>query len=120
MILLLLIAVGGAGGALVHYAVTQAVTDARRVLMLTGGTCVVLGFVVAASPPQWFIGLACFGFLGALAPMTSVAWVTVVRLRERRYRDGVAFLAACVVSGVACAMFGFLLYSAGLTLYRKL
>ncbi|MDJ0395251.1 hypothetical protein QMK17_18145 [Rhodococcus sp. G-MC3] len=119
MILVLLIAAGGAGGALVHYAVTQAVTDARRVLMLTGGTCVLLGFVTAASPPQWFTGLVCFGFLGALAPMSSVAWVTVTRLRERRYRAGLTFLAACVVSGVACAMFGFLLYSAGLTLHRK-
>lgn len=116
---LVLIAVGGAAGALLHYWLTQAVTSALRVLMLTGGTCMLLGFVTAAAPPQWFVGLVCFGFLGALAPLSSVAWLTVIRFRDRRYGAGLKFLAATVVSGVACAMFGFLLYSAGLTLYRK-
>lgn len=119
MMMLLLIAVGGAAAALVHYALTGAVTDPRRVLLLTVSTCAVLGFVIAASPPQWFVGLVCFGFLGALAPLSSVALTTVVHLRARRYRAGLAFLTANVVGGVACAMFGFLLYSAGLTLYRK-
>lgn len=119
MILVLLVATGGAAAALVHYNLTRAVTDARRVLLLTAGTCAVLGFVVAASPPQWFVGLACFGFLGALAPLSSVAWLTVVRIRERRYRAGTLFLVANVVAGIGCAMFGFLLYSAGTALYRK-
>ena len=43
MTLLLLIAVGGALGALVHYHLTAGVTDPERVVMLTLITCGVLG-----------------------------------------------------------------------------
>ncbi|WP_072803637.1 CrcB family protein [Rhodococcoides yunnanense] len=119
MILVLLVAVGGAAAALLHVRLTAAVTDRRRVLLLTVSTCGVLGFVVAAAPPQWFVALACFGFLGVLAPMSSVALMTVTQIREGRYRDGLAFLAANVIGGVACAMFGILLLKSGVTLYHK-
>lgn len=119
MILILLIAVGGAAGALVHHGLTQAITDPRRVLLLTVGTCGALGFVTAAAPPQWFVGLVSFGFLAALAPLTSVALMTVTQIRARKFRAGVLFLAANVVGGIGCAMFGILLYSSGHTLYRK-
>jgi fluoride ion exporter CrcB/FEX len=119
MMLLVLIAVGGAAGALVHYTLTGSVTDPRRVLLLTVCSCAVLGFVTAASPPQWLVGIACFGVLSSLAPLTSVALLTVVQVRERRYRAAMLFLVSAVVGGIAAAMFGFLLYSSGLTLYRK-
>ncbi|MGA9871768.1 MAG: CrcB family protein [Rhodococcus sp. (in: high G+C Gram-positive bacteria)] len=119
MTLMFLVAVGGAAAALLHYRLTRAVTDPKRILLLTVGASAVLGFVTAASPPQWFVGLVCFGFLGALSPMTSVALLTVTQVRAGRYRSGLLFLAASVIGAVACAMFGFLLYSSGLTLYRK-
>ncbi|WP_037157636.1 CrcB family protein [Rhodococcoides fascians] len=119
MTLLLLIAVGGALGALVHYHVTAAVSDPDRVVMLTLITCGVLGFFTAAAPPDRLVGVAGFGFLAALAPMSSVALVFVTQVRARRYRRAVVVLAATVIGGIACAMLGFLLYSSGLTLYRK-
>ncbi|MGB3170562.1 MAG: CrcB family protein [Rhodococcus sp. (in: high G+C Gram-positive bacteria)] len=115
----LLVAFGGAAGALVHYRLTHAVTDPRRAALTTVLACAVLGFVTAASPPQWFLTLVCFGFLGALAPMTSVALLTVTQVRCGRYRKAAVFLLATVVGGIACTMLGFLLYSSGLTLYRK-
>ena len=119
MTLILLIAAGGAAAALVHHMLTQNITDRRRVLLLTVGSCGVLGFVTAAAPPQWVVGLVCFGVLGSLAPMSSVAWLTILQFRDRRYRDGTLFLAANVIGGIACAMFGVLLFSSGTTLYRK-
>lgn len=119
MILVVLVAIGGAAGALVHVTVTEAVTDRRRVLLLTVGTCGVLGFVVAAAPPQWIVALTCFGFLSALAPMSSVASATLTQFRDRKYREGLLFLAANVIGGVACAMFGILLLKSGVTLYHK-
>lgn len=119
MTVLLLVAVGGASAALLHHHLTRAVSDPKRILVLTIVTCTLLGFATAATPPQWFVGLVCAGFLGSLAPMTSIALLTVLRIRERRYRSGLLFLAAAVIGGIACTMFGFLLYSSGLTLYRK-
>lgn len=119
MTLLILIAVGGAAAALVHHHFTRGITDPKRVLVLTVLTCTVLGFVTAAAPPQWFVGVVSFGFLAALAPMSSIALLTVVQIRKRKYRRGVLFLVAAVIGGIAAAMFGFLLYSSGLTLYRK-
>ncbi len=118
--ILLLVALGGAAAALTHHVLTRGVTDRRRVLLLTVSTCGILGFVTAAAPPQWMVALVSFGFLGALAPLSSIALLTVVQIREGRYRDGVLFLAATVVGGVACAMFGYLLFSSGQTLYYKL
>lgn len=119
MTLLLLIAAGGAAAALLHHHLTRGADDPKRVLVLTVVTCTILGFVTAAAPPAWFVGVASFGFLAALAPMSSVALVTVMQIRARRYRSGVLFLLATILGGIACAMFGFLLYSSGLTLYRK-
>ncbi|SNT30687.1 CrcB family protein [Rhodococcoides kyotonense] len=115
----LLVALGGAAAAVAHLALTDAVTDRRRVLLLTIGTCGVLGFVVAAAPPEWFVGLVCFGFLSTVAPMSSVALSTVNQIRDGRVRDGVLFLAANVVGGVAAVMFGILLLKSGVTLYHK-
>ncbi|AYJ48158.1 CrcB family protein [Rhodococcus sp. P1Y] len=117
MTVLILIALGGAAGALVHHHLTRA--DPKRVLVLTVVTCAVLGFVTAAAPPQWLAAVVSFGFLAALAPMSSIALVTVLEFRARRYRSGALFLVASIVGGIACAMFGFLLYSSGMTLYRK-
>ena len=51
--------------------------------------------------------------------MTSVALLTVTQVRRGRYRKAAVFLLATVVGGIACTMLGFLLYSSGLTLYRK-
>ncbi|MCZ4076937.1 CrcB family protein [Rhodococcus sp. H36-A4] len=116
----LLVAIGGACGALTHYVLTDSVTDSRRVLLLTMVSCGVLGFVVAASPPQWALGLAAFGFLASLAPMSSVALLAVGYARRRRFRVAALFLTATVVGGIACAMLGYLLWQSGVTLYSKL
>lgn len=114
-----LVALGGALGAVVHYWLTRAVTDPRRVTLTTLVACAALGFVAAATPPERYFALACIGFLGALAPMTSVALLTVTQVRRSDHRGAALFLSATVIGGVACAMLGFLLYSSGLTLYRK-
>ncbi|MBY6412250.1 hypothetical protein HQ346_10670 [Rhodococcus sp. BP-252] len=119
MIPLLLVALGGGAAALTHVALTEAATDRRRVLLLTVSTCGILGVVIAAAPPQWIVGVVCFGFLGGLAPMSSVALCTVTQIRDGRVRDAALFLAANVVGGVACVMFGILLLKSGVTLYSK-
>lgn len=132
---LLFVAVGGAAGALVHYRLTHATTDGRRVVLSIAAACAALGFIAAALPrvltaelpkylatasPEWAVGLVCFGFLGAVAPMTSVASIAVRQLRARRFRDAAVFLVSAVVGGIGCAMIGILLYTSGVTLYGKL
>ncbi|ORI24921.1 CrcB family protein [Rhodococcus sp. 1168] len=120
MTVLLLVALGGACGALAHYVITGSVTDSRRVLLLTMVSCGALGLIAAATPPQWVLGLAGFGFLASLAPMSSVALLTVGYARRRRFRVAALFLTANVVGAIACAMLGFLLWKSGVTLYDKL
>ncbi len=119
MTALFLVAIGGAAGALLHYWFTRAVTDPRRVILVTLAACSALGFVAAATPPERFAALVCVGLLGSLAPMTSVALLTVTQVRRGKVADAALFVVATVVGGIACTMLGYLLYRSGLTLYRK-
>ena len=120
MTVLILVALGGAAGALAHYWLTHAITDPRRVILTTLAASAALGFVAAATPPERFAALVCVGLLGSLAPMTSVALLTVTQVRRGKFAGAALFLAATVIGGVACTMLGYLLYSSGITLYRKL
>lgn len=116
----LLVAVGGGLAALLQFVFSFAIRSRRRLSALNLTACAALGLVFAIDPPAALRSVVGVGFLASVAPMAAVAWATIGLSREQRYRSAATFFVANVVGGIAAAMFGFLAWKSGITLYYKI
>ncbi|MGF0311980.1 CrcB family protein [Rhodococcus sp. IEGM1428] len=120
MTTIVLVAVGGGLAALLQFVFAFAITSRRRLSALNLTACAALGLVFAIDPPDALRSVVGIGFLASVAPMAALASVTIGLARQRRYRSAATFFAANVVGGIAAAMFGFLAWKSGVTLYYKI
>jgi fluoride exporter len=112
MISVLMVALGGAVGALVRY-LTDRFVQARHDSIFPWGThavnataCLFFGFIAVLSLPQWLFSLVAIGFLGALSTYSTFAYETL-RLAQRKARFlAFANAAASVGAGLGAAMIG--------------
>jgi fluoride exporter len=112
MISVLMVALGGAAGALVRYS-TDRFVQKRHDSIFPWGThaanataCLAFGFMAVLSLPPWLYSLAAIGFLGALSTYSTFAYETL-RLVQRRARFlAFANAAASVGAGLGAAMIG--------------
>lgn len=111
---LLLVALGGAVGATVRWALLDVGADAFRPVLLGVNVlgCVVLGWAVAREGPagtdrhRWLHDAVAVGFCGGLTTFSTLA-VEVAELgRDGHAAFGAWYLGASVVLGMAGVMFG--------------
>ncbi|MFI8565639.1 hypothetical protein ACIGGF_03650 [Rhodococcus sp. NPDC078407] len=117
---ILLVAVGGGSAALLQFTFSYAIASRRRLSALNLTACAALGLVFAIDPPAALRSVVGVGFLASVVPMASVVAVALRLTGRHRYRRAATFFVANVVGGIAAAMFGFLAWKSGVTLYYKI
>ncbi len=112
---ILLVALGGAAGALARYAVARAagpgaVPWSTLGINLTGSLA--LGAVLGAAAEGRLGGLAVallgIGFLGAFTTFSTFSWETLDLIRADRLSTAAAYAGISVVGGLLCAWAGLL------------
>ena len=110
---ILLVAIGGAAGALARHAVARsagpdAVPWSTLGINLAGS--LLLGLVLGAAPEGRLggtdgLGVAALGvgFLGAFTTFSTFSWETLTLLRDDRAGTAAAYVVASVLGGVAAA-----------------
>jgi len=115
--MLLVVALGGALGALARYAVEGWVYGAAGAgfpwgtLAVNLSGCALLGFLASllaglALPPEWRAFLAV-GFCGAYTTFSTFTYETVRLLEGGAWLRAAAYVAASVAGGLAATLLGF-------------
>ncbi|MDS1270063.1 CrcB family protein [Lipingzhangella sp. LS1_29] len=110
--MVVLIALGGAVGAVARYLVDRFV-QARHDSVFPWGThvanvlaCLLFGFVAALGLPPWLFTLLAVGFLGALSTYSTFAYETLRLAQNRARLLALANVAASVTAGLGAAVLG--------------
>jgi CrcB protein len=107
---ILLVAIGGALGAVIRFWISQATTGRQLpigTLFVNLGGSFILGWIIGTNTTEWMLALVGIGFCGALTTFSTVQWEIFQLHQQQTTHLSIVYLLLTYIGGLMVTTMGY-------------